>query len=43
MKKTKIAVISLLSLLSFVGASITTFSMAEPGRLHFITAFLNSF
>ncbi|MGE7923998.1 hypothetical protein ACQKND_12480 [Viridibacillus arvi] len=43
MKKTKFTVISLLSLLSFVGASITTFSMAEPGRLHFITTIFNIF
>lgn len=43
MKKIKFAVLSLLSFALFLGAFAVSFAETNPGRLHFITAFLNSF
>ncbi|MGE7623837.1 hypothetical protein ACQKMD_12450 [Viridibacillus sp. NPDC096237] len=43
MKKIKFAVFSLLSFALFFGAFASSYAEANPGRLHFITAFLNSF
>ncbi|MEX3623216.1 hypothetical protein [Viridibacillus arvi] len=43
MKKLKFALLGLLSFGLFYGVQVMTMAQIDTGKLHFITAFLNSF